>query len=89
MPGIEKPPRHGVYVLRYWEVRSRHSEPQAVWHYCLEDPRTGERHGFPSLAQLVAFLGAELEPGRAAALVRMAARPARGRWRRRKTPRLS
>jgi hypothetical protein len=88
MTGIVKPPRHRVFVLRYWEVRSQRPEPQAVWRFSLEDPRTGQRHGFATLAELVTFLGQEVEPGRQLA-VEVGERPARRPWRRRKQPRLS
>ena len=56
-----KPPRYCVYVLRFWEERSRHPDRPGVWRFSLEDPRTGERRGFASLEAVVAFLRGQVE----------------------------
>jgi hypothetical protein len=40
------------------------SGEQLVWRASLEDPRTGERHGFASLEQLVAHLTQQTTDGR-------------------------
>ena len=42
-----------AYLLRMWQVMSG---GQQVWRASLEDPRTGERLGFGSLDDLVAYL---------------------------------
>jgi hypothetical protein len=47
------------YLLRFWEERGRTSGA-AAWRFSLEDPLTGERHGFVSLESLMSFLQAEL-----------------------------
>jgi hypothetical protein len=41
------------YLLRLWQARSHGAW---VWYASLEDPRTGERHGFAALERLFAFL---------------------------------
>ncbi len=43
-----------AYLLRVWRT------PEAWWRASLEDPHTGERRAFATLAQLVAFLEDEL-----------------------------
>lgn len=48
--------QYRAYLLRVWQVMSGE---QLVWRASLEDPRTGERHGFGSLEQLVAFLAGQ------------------------------
>ena len=46
-------PRYLAYMLRLWQVGSGE---ELAWRASLESPGTGERHGFPSLEALVAFL---------------------------------
>lgn len=46
-------PRYRAYLLRLWQTGDDES---ASWRALLEDPRTGERHGFADLASLFAFL---------------------------------
>lgn len=46
-------PHYRAYLLRLWQTTSN---AQPVWRASLEDPHTGERLGFATLAQLVAFL---------------------------------
>jgi hypothetical protein len=60
-PFHTKPPRYQSYMLRLWEVRSQRPGQPSTWHFSLEDPQTGQRHVFPDLEALVAFLQAELE----------------------------
>ena len=45
--------RYLSFLLRLWRVRQNDSE---TWRASLEDPRTGERHGFASLEALVNYL---------------------------------
>jgi len=45
--------RYHAYLLRLWQTGEDES---AVWLASLEDPRTGERHGFADLNSLLAFL---------------------------------
>jgi hypothetical protein len=45
--------RYRAYLLRLWQTGE---DEAAVWRALLEDPRTGERHGFADLASLFAFL---------------------------------
>jgi len=61
MSAFDKPPRYCVYVLRFWEERSRHPDRPGVWRFSLEVPRTGERRGFATLGALVAFLQQQME----------------------------
>jgi hypothetical protein len=46
-------PRYVSYLLRLWQTES---EGQLVWRASLESPQTGERLGFGSLDELIAFL---------------------------------
>ena len=50
------PPRYHSFLLRLW----RESE-HGAWRASLESATTGERHGFPNLASLFAFLQAECQ----------------------------
>lgn len=58
---MNQPRRYLSYLLRLWE-ESGGSPPGAplgeppVWRASLESPRSGERLGFASLAELFAFL---------------------------------
>lgn len=47
-----------AYLLRLWQAPGGGA---LVWRASLEDPHTGERLGFGSLSQLVAFLRAATE----------------------------
>jgi hypothetical protein len=53
----EKPRRYLSYLLRLWQASSG---GEMVWRASLEDPHTGERRGFASLANLVSFLEGEM-----------------------------
>jgi hypothetical protein len=48
--------RYLAYMLRLWQVEG---EDGAVWRASLEDAHTGERRGFASLEELVAWLREE------------------------------
>lgn len=45
--------RYRAYLLRLWQTGE---DEAVVWRALLEDPRTGERHGFADLDSLCAFL---------------------------------
>ncbi len=63
-----------AYMLRLWQVNTN---GEVVWHVSIEDPHTGERHGFANLDRLFEFLERqtrELDQIQATALA--AARPA-------------
>lgn len=47
---------HYAYVLRLWS--EERPDGQAVWRIALLDPRSGNRQGFGSLAELVVHLEA-------------------------------
>lgn len=51
--------RYRSYLLRFWEERSA-ATGSAIWRFSLDNPRTGERHGFATLAALIAFLEGEV-----------------------------
>jgi len=53
----EKQRRYISYLLRLWQVAG---DSDLVWRASLENPHTGERRGFPCLADLVAFLQKEM-----------------------------
>jgi hypothetical protein len=52
-------PRYRVYLLRFWETRSVDPDVPSTWRFSLEEPHTGEKQGFASLKELVAFLEAQ------------------------------
>ena len=49
-----RPPRYHSYLLRCW------SDGPGLWRFSVEDPHTGARRGFLTMAALVAFLDATL-----------------------------
>ena len=49
-----EPRRYQAYLLRLWQVLGDDGAP--AWRASLEDVHTGERQGFGSLEQLLAFL---------------------------------
>ena len=49
----EKQQAYHSYLLRLWSVPG---EDEETWRASLENPQTGERHGFASLDAMVAFL---------------------------------
>jgi hypothetical protein len=55
------PPLYRAFMLRCWEVRSPQPGGPVTWRFSLEDPHTGEKHGFADLEVLTDFLQAELE----------------------------
>jgi hypothetical protein len=50
-----------AYILRLWQERPVSSDRSAVWRFSVEDPRTGQRRGFGSLEELMAFLRTQME----------------------------
>jgi hypothetical protein len=46
-------PGYLAYLLRLWQVNT---DEGPVWRASLENPHTGERHGFANLERLFAFL---------------------------------
>ena len=52
--GPGRAPRYYSYLLRCW------SDGPGIWRFSVEDPHTGARRGFTTLAALVAFLDATL-----------------------------
>jgi hypothetical protein len=50
---------HLAYLLRLWRVDNG---TEAIWRASLQDVRSGERLGFASLNEAVAFLRQQLEP---------------------------
>lgn len=45
-----------IYVVMLWQERTSLPGEPAVWRFSLEDARTGQKHTFGSLDQMVAFL---------------------------------
>lgn len=60
MPNLDQPPRYRAYLLRFWEERGQPTSV-AVWRFSLEDPHTGQRHGFATLDALLAFLQTQID----------------------------
>ena len=56
----DEPPRHGAYLLRYWEVRSDRPGQPSAWQFSLEEAGTEERRGFHSLEALLTYLERDL-----------------------------
>ncbi len=54
----DRPARYHVFVLSLWEAGSSVPGRPPLWHYSLEHGPTGERKGFKSLAELMAYLEA-------------------------------
>jgi hypothetical protein len=54
------PPHYRTFLLTLWEERNEDPNSPVVWRFRLEDPRTGQRQGFASLAELILFLQAQL-----------------------------
>lgn len=70
MPISDQPPVYRSYLLRVWEERGEQPVLR-VWRFSLEDPLTGNRHGFANLTALTDWLTLELEkpaPGSASSL---------------------
>jgi hypothetical protein len=60
---FDKPPRYRFFLLACWEETGQNPINPTRWRFSLQDPRTGERQGFPDLEALVAALQSELEAG--------------------------
>ena len=54
----KRPTRYHSFLLRCWD------EDGAGWRFMLENPHNGEKQGFGSYKQLVAFLEGELAGSR-------------------------
>jgi hypothetical protein len=50
------PPAYRTYLFTIWEERSGWSAVETTWRFRLEDPHTGKKYLFVSLADLVQFL---------------------------------
>jgi hypothetical protein len=57
---FDKPPRYRSNLFTYWEDRGREPDAPVVWRFSLEDPHSGQRHGFASLDELVTVLKQEM-----------------------------
>lgn len=55
-----KAPHYRIYLLTIWAERGRNPATPTVWHFSLEDPRSGQRHGFANLAALITALHQEI-----------------------------
>ncbi len=54
MAGHDRPPPYCAFLLRCWQERSTSNPELVAWRFSLEDPHTGARRGFASLAAVVA-----------------------------------
>lgn len=50
-------PHYRAFLLRIWQERMAET---AVWRFSLEDPTSGQRRGFASLAALNTFLSQQI-----------------------------
>jgi hypothetical protein len=57
---FDRPPHYRAYLLTVWEERSRDPSLPRLWHFRLDDPRTGQRRGFADLQALMAALEQEM-----------------------------
>jgi hypothetical protein len=57
---MPNPVKRFVYVLVGWQERSASPGRPAVWRFSLEDTRARQRLGFGDLAELTAFLEAQM-----------------------------
>jgi hypothetical protein len=48
--------QYQVYVMRLWRDKTPSEETSSGWRFSIENPSTGQRRGFSSLEELVAFL---------------------------------
>lgn len=48
--------RYHAFLLRIWRDNGAVGAPPGPWRFSLEDPASGDRRGFRSLAELSAFL---------------------------------
>lgn len=55
------PPRHQFFILGLRQQATNQPGKLAEWRISLEDPRTSERSGFKTLAELHAFLQTWIE----------------------------
>jgi hypothetical protein len=55
-----EPPRYDAYVLHRWEVRGTDAGSETKWRFSIEDPRTGEKHGFADVDVLLSYLRSRL-----------------------------
>lgn len=58
---VKAEPRSFAYLLRCWEEAPGAQSEAGAWRFSLEDPHSGVRRGFATLAALVAALEARLE----------------------------
>lgn len=58
MENLSKPAQYRSYLLRMWAAFP--GEPR-VWRFSLEDPHTGERHGFANWDSLRDFIKEVME----------------------------
>jgi hypothetical protein len=58
-----KPPSYCSYILRCWQEQTAVAgdNPDKALRFSLEDPHTGERHGFPGAEALMQFLLTQIE----------------------------
>ena len=50
--------RYLSFLLRLWRIKQQGCE---IWRASLEDPHTGEQHGFASLDLMLAFLMEQIQ----------------------------
>ena len=55
------PSRYFAYLLRCWQEPSLVYLGPAAWRFSLEDPHTGQRHGFATFDALMVFFRNKLE----------------------------
>ena len=65
---MERPKRYLSYLLRMWQENNQIKEGDTthvalLWRASLERPQSGERLGFASLQELIAFLETETGAG--------------------------
>lgn len=49
-----------TFLVTCWQEETAAADPK-LWRFRLEEPRTGEQHGFTELSELMAFVQARLK----------------------------
>jgi len=53
-------PPYRAFLLTCWQEKTAVTDPK-IWRFRLEEPRTGEQHGFTNLEEVMAFVKTSLQ----------------------------
>jgi len=60
VPPQDPLPQRRSFWLRCWQIRGDKAAYSPGWRFSLEDPQSGEKHGFTDMQSMMAFLTNEL-----------------------------